>query len=143
MGLSQRQRAEARADHWMSVYIRLKYANEFGMCQCYTCGAYIKWKAPRPHGAHNGHFIKRGNNNKRFDEKNCRVQDYECNVVKNGNDKIFAQKLNEEAGYDIVSELKQESKKLTILSTAAINAIADHYKQKAKELPNYHLYKAG
>jgi len=139
--MNESQKAEALADKWMSIYVRLKYANEFGMCNCFTCDKYIKWKAPQPHGAHNGHFIKRGNNPKRYDEKNCRVQCYDCNVVKNGNDTVFAEKLNIEAGYDIAAELKRDSKE-TVLQTANIlRQIAKVYKLKSKERPNHNLFK--
>lgn len=78
-------------DSIFSKYIRLKYANEKGMCQCYTCGNIDHYK-----NLQNWHFLSRSNYKYRRDEDNCRVQCYGCNIIKSGNYKIYTLKMVDE-----------------------------------------------
>ena len=64
-------------DKWFSLYIRLREANEYGMCQCFTCGIVRHYKE----GMQNGHFQSRKHLATRFSEDgNCEVQCVKCNV---------------------------------------------------------------
>lgn len=87
-----------------SQHIRLMYADEFGMVQCYTCPTIKHWKQMQ-----NGHYIPRAHMPTRFSAKNCRPQCKDCNEHKNGNLIVFAERLeDEEPG--IVELLKELSR---------------------------------
>lgn len=74
-----------------SQLIRLKEADDFGMVQCFTCPDIKHWKQMQC-----GHFVKRGNMSTRFSEKNSRPQCNACNCHKDGNEKVFAERLEDE-----------------------------------------------
>lgn len=78
-------------DDLFSKYIRLKYADKDGNVECYTCGAKKHWTILQ-----NGHYIPRGCYFLRFDERNCRPQDEDCNVYKRGNLAVYSQRLEQE-----------------------------------------------
>jgi hypothetical protein len=84
-----------------SQLIRLTYANEYGMVQCFTCPDIKHWKQMQC-----GHFISRAQMPTRFSIKNCRPQCKDCNEGKRGNLAVFANGLEaEEPG---IVEILQE-----------------------------------
>jgi len=92
-------------DNEFSKYIRLKYADENGICSCYTCGNNYYWKYIQ-----NGHFFSRAHILTRYHENNCRPQCLVCNVQKDGNLEIYKKKLIKEIGKDefnVLIELKK------------------------------------
>ena len=76
MALKTISKLKKELDKWFSLYIRLREANEYGMCQCFTCGVVRHYKD----GMQNGHFQSRKHLSTRFDEENCQVQCVKCNV---------------------------------------------------------------
>ena len=58
-----------------SRYIRLKYANEFDIVVCVTCGVKKHYKE-----AHAGHFIDGRNNTVLYDERLVHPQCFHCNA---------------------------------------------------------------
>ena len=81
-------------DKWFSLYIRLREANEYGMCQCFTCGVVRHYKD----GMQNGHFQSRKHLATRFDEENCQVQCVKCNVYAWGEQYKFSLALDGKYG---------------------------------------------
>ena len=91
-------------DDVFSHYLRQKYADDNGDVKCYTCDAVMSWKELQC-----GHYYSRGSQATRWDEKDCRPQCYSCNVGKNGNYPVFAERLRDEIGDDGMDELKRLS----------------------------------
>ena len=58
-----------KADKWFSIYIRLRDANNEGICSCITCGKMFLWK-----NVDCGHYVKRQFQGTRFNEKNSHAQ---------------------------------------------------------------------
>ena len=91
-------------DDVFSHYLRQKYADDNGFVRCYTCDTVLHWKDIQC-----GHYYSRGSQATRWDEKDCRPQCYSCNVGKNGNYPVFAERLRDEIGDDGMDELKRLS----------------------------------
>ena len=94
-----------KLDRVFSSYIRLKYSDWKGQCVCYTCGRRMSFKQ-----AQAGHFIGRGNEAVRWDERNVRVQCPYCNEVLEGNLIVFEEELRDELGKDTFNSLIKDSK---------------------------------
>lgn len=69
----------ARLDKVFSDYIRLRDMDEFGLCQCITCGRRFGW-----HDMDAGHFIQRDRKRTRWDERNVNAQCKHCNRFRSG-----------------------------------------------------------
>ena len=120
-----------KLDTVFSEYIRRKYADKNGIVSCYTCGKKAYWKGE---GMQNGHFISRRSRILRWDERNCKVQCYRCNVMRYGESYIFGVKLNQEYGYNIADELLIESKKIIKQSDEDLKELIKLYEDKIKEI---------
>jgi len=77
---------------------------------CYTCGIVME-----PTKSQNGHFVPRQYLSLRWDERNCHAQCYACNVLYNGQPSVYAIKLTEQYGPDILREFEAKRKELTKL----------------------------
>lgn len=77
---------------------------------CYTCGIIME-----PTKSQNGHFVPRQYLSLRWDERNCHAQCYACNVLYNGQPSVYAIKLTEQYGPDILREFEAKRKELTKL----------------------------
>jgi hypothetical protein len=85
-------RLKKDADHAFSHWIRKRDA------KCYTC---ITGRAEQ-----NGHYVSRAYLALRYSEKNCHAQCVSCNVFRNGNLTVYALKLIEEYGTEILKEFE-------------------------------------
>ena len=66
---------QAKADKAMSVYIRMKHADEHGYCKCVSCGRIYRWQE-----VDCGHFIPRSRGASiRWVEENCHPECIGCN----------------------------------------------------------------
>ena len=110
-------------DKWFSLYIRLREANEYGMCQCFTCGIVRHYKE----GMQNGHFQSRKHLTTRWDLKNCQVQCSGCNVFKCGEQFIFGQKLDAKYGEGTAEKLYIKAKQTVKLSTNDLQMLIKYY----------------
>ena len=128
---SSRKNLIKRLDKIFSEYIRLKHADKKGMVKCYTCNKKAYW---RGEGMQNGHFISRRSRILRWDERNCRIQCYSCNVMRYGESYIFGVKLNAEYGYNIAEELLIESKKIIKQSDQELLDLINLYQEKVESL---------
>jgi hypothetical protein len=63
-----------KADKWFSEFIRLRDSDENGRVKCITCSHTNHWRQLQ-----NGHWITRGHESTRYDEKNCNCQCRGCN----------------------------------------------------------------
>lgn len=72
---------------------------------CFTCGKYETGR-----NMHGGHFISRRYNATLFDERNVHAQCASCNMFRNGEPHIYAQKLSRLYGNDWLDQLIEDSK---------------------------------
>tara|TARA_R110001583_G_scaffold4413_5_gene25495 strand:- start:245 stop:658 length:414 start_codon:yes stop_codon:yes gene_type:complete len=91
-------------DKWFSLYIRLRYATDEGLCQCFTCGKVAHYKTG---GMQNGHFQSRRHHATRWNEQNCQVQCVKCNMFSgSGEQWKFGISLNAKYGEGTANELE-------------------------------------
>lgn len=120
----------ADADAIFSKYIRLKYADEKGVVKCFTCNNKKHWTLIQ-----NGHYIKRGHLYLRWDERNCRPQDEECNEYKSGNMIEFTKRLEEE--HNGITEILTEEMRIVYKPTRdELRRLISSYTIKVNELKN-------
>lgn len=82
-----------RLDMAFSWYMRLRFSDEDGTCECYTCGKKDHWTRLQ-----NGHFISRKHYKTRWRSDNCRPQCYGCNITRSGEQWLFGKRLDQEYG---------------------------------------------
>ena len=117
-------------DKWFSLYIRLRDANEYGMCQCFTCGVVRHYKD----GMQNGHFQSRKHLATRFDEENCQVQCVKCNVYAWGEQYKFALALDHKYGEGTAQELQYLAKTIVKFSRVDYDEKITYYKKAVDNL---------
>jgi hypothetical protein len=118
-----------RLDAIFSTYIRLKNADENGICTCFTCGAKHHWKS-----IDNGHHCKRQYMSTRFNVMNCQPQCRKCNWLEQGADDKFKTNLIKKYGqneYDKLIYLKFQTKKWTRFE---LEQMISAYRKEVKEL---------
>ena len=119
----------SKADFWFSRFIRIRDTEDDGYCRCITCGKILL-----PKEMDCGHYLKRQHQATRFSEINCGSQCSHCNRFEQGRDVIFRQRLVERYGEAKIVLLEEASRKSVKRSKTELDAIAEYYKQKAKEL---------
>ena len=112
-------------DKIFSVYIRLREANEYGMCQCFTCGKVGHYKKD---GMQNGHFQSRKHLSTRFDEENCQVQCVKCNVYAWGEQYKFSLALDSKYGEGKAEELQYLARTTLKISRIEYEEKISYYK---------------
>lgn len=116
------------ADTVFSQYIRLKHSDSKGIAKCFTCNTFKHYTLMQC-----GHYIKRGHLYLRWDERNCRVQDADCNEFKNGNIPIFTERLNAESPG--ITEILQEEMRIVHKPTRdEIKQVVAHYAPLVKSM---------
>lgn len=118
-----------KLDIVFSQYIRLDKTDVDGYGECVTCGNRLFWKELQ-----NGHYISRGKYPTRWDEDNCHLQDYRCNVVLNGNYIEYTLYMLDSYGREFVDQLKSKSINGEKISTPQLKEMIDHYTQEVKRL---------
>ena len=117
-------------DKWFSLYIRLRSSNEFGYCQCFTCGIVRDYKE----GMQNGHFQSRKHLSTRFDEENCQVQCVKCNVYAWGEQYKFSLALNGKYGEGKAEELQYLARTTVKISRVEYEEKISYYKSLVENL---------
>ncbi len=115
-------------DYVFSRIIRLREADEYMNCVCYTCGSRKHWSLMQC-----GHFQKRGNMGLRYDFRNSRVQDKTCNEGLGGNLKVYKQKLEEESP-GLSEQLELEAREVFKYSNDELKQLLFDLRQKLKPL---------
>ena len=114
-------------DKWFSLYIRLRSANEYGMCQCFTCGKVGHYKTG---GMQNGHFQSRKHLATRFSEDgNCEVQCVSCNIFGSGQQWKFGMNLDAKYGEGRAEELEFLARTTLKISRAEYEEKISYYKK--------------
>ena len=105
-GMAERQSLINDLDFTFSRYIRIKEANENGMCECYTCGKIDHWKYLQC-----SHYIKRGHYGLRWDSRNAKPACINCNELLNGNINEYTIRLEKEYP-GLTNQLKEQSREI-------------------------------
>jgi hypothetical protein len=108
--------------------VRMKYADDFGMCQCVTCNKVQHWKE-----MDGGHFVSRRHNTTLLVEENIHPQCKGCNGYKSGNIDSYSLFMIDTYGLDAMRELidsKHQPRKFTALELEDFIA---EYKKRIKE----------
>jgi hypothetical protein len=124
-----RSKLVKQSDKVFSEYIRRRYANGFGVAECFTCGKEDHWKKLQC-----GHFQSRKHYSTRWHEQNCQVQCSGCNIFRYGEQYKFGLYLDKQYGSNISEKLMQEARKTIKLSNFEIQEIIDRYKALLLEL---------
>lgn len=127
-GIRSVSKLKKSLDTVFSQYIRLRDSVD-GLATCITCGDTKPWKEMQ-----NGHFIRRSVNHLRYDETNCNVQCYRCNVVNHGNLYIYGLKLDQKYGEGTAERLYTESQTFHRFTANELQSIIDTYKSKLGDL---------
>ena len=124
-----------KLDAIFSEYIRLRKANKQGIVTCYTCGKKAYWKGQ---GMQNGHFMSRKSYSTRWEELNCQVQCYSCNVMRFGEQYKYGLELQKEYTKDLPEQLLIQSKQIKKFSNIDLEDMINKYKnlvdKRKKEL---------
>ena len=118
-------------DKWFSLYIRLREANEYGYCQCFTCGKVGHYKTG---GMQNGHFQSRKHMATRFDEENCQVQCVACNMFRQGEQFKFGMNLDAKYGEGKAEELEYLARTIHKVSRVEYEEQISYYKNLVENL---------
>lgn len=95
-------------DKIFSLFIRQREADLYGFTSCYTCGLRKHYKELQC-----GHFVPRQYLATRYDEVNCKVQCYACNMLYNGQPSAFALRFEQDFGTGTVARLEGLRKMIT------------------------------
>jgi hypothetical protein len=116
------------ADRVFSQYIRLKYADNKGIVDCYTCGDKKHWTIMQA-----GHYMKRGHLYLRWDERNVKPQCQTCNEMKYGNIEQYSKRLELECR-GLPDILREEARIVHRPTREEIRAVISEYTPKVKVL---------
>jgi len=122
-------RWKKEADKFYSASRRLRYSNKDGMVQCYTCSHLGHYKTMQL-----GHFSPRQHLATRYDDENCRIQCFACNMYYGGQPAIFAEKLMAEYGKDHVSKLNRKKQEITKFYEGDYQRIIEECKKEIEAL---------
>lgn len=115
--------------------VKMRHADEFGMCTCFTCDAAYPWNDKRMNA---GHFVGRQYRVTVFDERNCHPQCVFCNSHRNGNLSVYHERMVKKYGPLVVEQLtssKQESRKWSADELAELKIkLMAQIRQEAKRL---------
>ena len=120
-----RSKIVKKLDVIFSQYIRLKYSDNRGMTECFTCGKRDHWKKMQC-----GHFQSRKNYSTRWEEDNVRVQCLGCNMFKSGEQYVFGLKL----GQQLAEEMYIKSKQIVKFTSDELIEKIDHYTSEVKKM---------
>ena len=102
----KRSPGKLKDDCWAlySRWIRKKYSDNNGLCQCYTCGKLDLWPNLQA-----GHGVSGRGNYVLFLDEIVRPQCAGCNIFKNGNYQVFVPNLIQEIGFTRYQEIVAQS----------------------------------
>ena len=129
--MKQRKRSTVvkELDKVFSLYIRQRNANLDGFVECVTCGRSNHWKKMQC-----GHFMSRRKYATRWNEINCQVQCYGCNVMQQGQQYKFGVWIDQEYGGEMADDLVRLSNDTVKFTTPELEIMIEGYKEMLSEL---------
>lgn len=128
MKKTTRKKLVENLDKVFSIYIRNRFAKN-GNATCITCGTIKEVKQLQC-----GHFMSRKHYSTRWNETNCQVQCYTCNVMQYGQQYRFGLYLNATYGENTAEDLHILSKQTVKFSDIDLEIMIEDYKNKLKDL---------
>ena len=132
MGLNKSKNlssAKKTCDIWFSKYIRLRDADQYGMCKCITCDTVKHWTEMDC-----GHFQSRRYLATRWDEKNAHAQCQRCNNFQGGEQYRHGHQIDLRYGEGTARFLEGQARLMHKYSKQEIMDLAKYYKQEAEEI---------
>jgi hypothetical protein len=117
-------------DRIFSRYVRLKAADENGLCRCVSCGKYHNWK----HKIQAGHFIPRTKHRTRFDETNVHPQCEYCNKWLSGNPGGYAEYMMKTYGVGHIEKLQLAARMPYQYDRFWLIEQIKHYREEVKRI---------
>lgn len=114
-----------------SEYIRLRDADENGICKCFTCGLRRHWKQMDA-----GHGLGRQHWGARYNEKNVHAQCKRCNGFEGGKRDVYKENVDKIYGHGTWAFMELACKRAKKLSQFEVDVLEKHYKAKSAELRN-------
>ena len=118
----------AEAHKTFSTYTRLKNADKKGNVKCFTCPSTMHYTF-----MHLGHYINRDYLRTAFLEEN-KVQCPVCNIAKDGNLDVYAQKLKDMYGNDVIDRLNFLKVHGKLLDKVDLLEKISHWKKEIKKM---------
>ena len=119
-----------KLDRVFSQYIRVKYSNNQGFCECISCGKRQYWR-----DIQNGHYMSRRYLSTRWSEDNCRPQCVGCNIFNQGNIQAYRIALIKQIGEQRVNLVEARARQEHCkYGEFELNAMIQHYTKELKDL---------
>jgi hypothetical protein len=130
--IKKKKEPDADLWKWFSIFIRLRDANDDGVCKCCTCGKYAFWKGGIMQA---GHGVSRNHWGVKYNERNVSAQCSECNAkhIGGGRQAEYMQFVNKKYGPDTwdILQASRDGKKYT---ESEIKIATIYYRQEAQKL---------
>lgn len=105
----------------VSMYVRMKGADDLGYTKCVTCGLARHWKELQA-----GHFVPQAQGNAaRWDLRNIHPQCYRCNINLGGNGAEFGPYIRNLYGDEGYDEIRRLAGSTMVMRRAEYEAIID------------------
>lgn len=129
-GKSSKKKLIDKLDRIFSQYIRLKYSDSKGLCQCISCTTRKPWNEIQ-----NGHYMSRRYFSTRWSEDNCRPQCVACNIFNQGNIQAYRVSLIKQIGEQRVNLVEARARQETFKYGAfELNAMIQHYTKEVERI---------
>lgn len=135
MNKDARKKAKAKADKWFSEWIRLRDSGPDGQVKCITCSHTDHWRYLQ-----NGHYVTRGHEATRYDEKNCNTQCRGCNY--NGGQHLkHAAAIDSKYGNGTANAIEQKGRTRCSRTTNDYLFIAKTYESRVIWIKEHEPYR--
>ena len=129
MAKSDKTKAKDALDKIFSMFIRLRDADEYGYCECCSCGKRVYWRE-----IHAGHWIIRKYLSTRWDELNVHAQCCGCNTFGEGNSAGYAKFMLKKYGSEVMDDLLEKKQDHVVWRVDDYKELIEVYKAKVKAL---------
>lgn len=117
----------------VSEYIRRKWSDENGMCECVSCAPPKTKKHYKQMQA--GHFVPRARGNAcYFVEENIHPQCFQCNINLGGNPAGYAKFIKDYYGPEKIDELQEMSMQTVKFKVKDLEEMIIEWKDKLNQL---------
>ena len=110
-----------------SIYIRVRDADENGVCKCFTCGRLTIWNK----NTDCGHGIGRQHKATKYNEKNNHAQCKKCNGFEGGMREKYKEEMNKRYGGYTWELMEIAARKSVKLGVNEIDTLTKQYENMA------------